>query len=92
MVCFSLPHHRHFLVRTDWRSYWFCVSSLRGTRLATFPGIAFLLKSQKGGGIPPTEPCEQPLLPLELLLCTKEQVLVHPKQSVAHSGPVNPFN
>lgn len=59
---------------------------LWGARLAMFPGIAFLLRSQKVGGTTPAETSEQPLLPLALLLCTKESVLLFPEKSVSRSG------
>lgn len=84
--CFSLPHHRHFLIRTEWSSWWFYVHSLGGTMLATFPGIAFLLRSQRCVASLQLN-CEgSSLLPVELLLYTKEKVLVYPKKSVTHLG------
>lgn len=54
--------------------------------LATFPGIAFLLRSQRCVASLQLN-CEgSSLLPVELLLYTKEKVLVYPKKSVTHLG------
>lgn len=68
-LCFSL--HQHW-----WSSWWLCVRSLRGIVLATFPEIAFSLRSQRCVALFQMSHVSGRLLYLKSLICTEEQLLV----------------
>lgn len=68
-LCFSL--HQHW-----WSSWWLCVRNLRGIVLATFPEIAFSLRSQRCVALFQMSHVSGRLLYLKSLICTEEQLLV----------------
>lgn len=74
-LCFSL--HQHW-----WSSWWFCVHSLRGIVLATFPEIVFSLRSQRCVALFQMSHVSGRLLYLKSLICTEEQLFV--EKSVTH--------